>query len=149
MQRATERGKICHRLPAGINVKKQKFSLEYDPVKSPLIRMGLFMVFSQMFSIADIAKMLGTNGLVNEKTGKPYTARTMKRILSNPIYAGQTSGPDRYFYKPEGLKPLVEKVIFDKVQIVLKDTKNNPLKTRQLPPSEPSSDEWLSSMLGK
>lgn|GEM_PF-5337144 len=149
MHRATERGKICHRLPAGIKVKKQKTILEYDPTKSPLIRMGFFMLYSQMFSIADIAKMLGKKGLVNEKTGKPYTARTMKRILSNPIYAGEMPGPDRYFYKPEGLEPLVEKVIFDKVQIILKDTKNNPLKTRQLPPSWPSGEEWLSSMLGE
>ena len=148
MQRATERGKICHRVPAGIIVKKQKTTLEYDPIRAPLIRMGFFMLFSQMFSIADIAKMLGKRGLVNEKTGKPYTARTMKRILSNPIYAGEMPGPDRYFFRPEGLNPLIEKIIFDEVQKILKEAKDNPLRTRHRPSSGESGDEWLAAVMG-
>lgn len=148
MQRATERGKICHRVPAGITVTKQKTILEYDPIIAPLIRMGFLMLFSQMFSIADIAKTLGKRGLVNEKTGKPYTARTMKRILSNPIYAGEMPGPGRCFYRPEGLEPLVDKIIFDGVQEILEKTRDNPLRTRHLPSSGESGDEWLVAVMG-
>ena len=149
MHRATERGKICHRLPAGIKVKKQKTILQYDPVKAPLIKMGFLMLFSQMFSIADIAKMLGKKGLVNEKTGKSYALKTIKMMFSNPLYKGCTRGADGYYYKLEGLEPLVEEKIFDEVQKILKDTKSNPLKTRDLQPFWSSGDEWLSSMLGE
>jgi DNA invertase Pin-like site-specific DNA recombinase len=119
MHRAMERGKICHRLPAGVVLQKTKSSLAYDPAKAPLILEAFFMLSCGEYSIADIARLLGSRGLINEKTGKPYTHKTMKRILSNPLYMGYTQDTDQYYYKVKGLEPLVSEDIFNAVQEIL------------------------------
>jgi DNA invertase Pin-like site-specific DNA recombinase len=90
-----------------------------DPVRGPLIARGFELYATGEYSLQRLRLELATLGLTT-KAGRPFSRSMMGRILNNTFYMGLISvkASQETF---QGIhKPLVDPVVFDRVQSLLK-----------------------------
>ena len=117
MQERAEQGKRTCSYVLGYD-RDGKDGLKVNPGEAELVRLiyDKFIAYKSYLPIADLLNALGKTG----KSGKPFKAESIKKILRNPIYIGY------YRYKGKcykgDFKPIIERRLWNKVQkiIVLK-----------------------------
>lgn len=104
--------------PMGYRVNSEK-KFEIDPVTAPIVR-EIFDLYANGKSMRQVVDILNEKGYLTTK-GKPFRIGSLGTILVNEKYIG------RYKYRDivieDGIPPIVDKEVFDKVQMMLKKNK--------------------------
>lgn len=106
--------------------------VEPDPILAPILE-SIFSLYSTgAYSIDEIRRKSFGMGLRGQRNDTMLSKATLQRIFSNPLYYGAMQWGDK-IYQPEDLphetahKPIVSKVLFQKVQDILHN-KSKPRK---------------------
>ncbi|MBQ2671727.1 MAG: recombinase family protein [Clostridia bacterium] len=126
------RGGIINAPPFGY--KKGDFSFEVDKQSSKVVKM-IFEDFLSGLSLRSIAVKLNNLGVYTNR-GNKFDVRSVKYILTNPVYAGKLRMKKEKcagkFDVINGIhRPLISKNDFEKVQKILKWHENLNLKSRK------------------
>ena len=93
---------------------KETGILEIEPLQASIVE-DVFNTYLDGMSITKLRDKMNENGHVGKD--KPWSYRTIRSILGNPVYCGLVKYNDYLF---DGLhNPIISKEIFDKVQVEL------------------------------
>ncbi|MDR0783056.1 MAG: recombinase family protein, partial [Propionibacteriaceae bacterium] len=96
-------------------------TVEVDPERARLVRLAFEMYATGDYSVIDVLNEITLRGLTTLETpkrpSKPLGRNTMYKLLTNPYYAGIIRY--RGALHPGSHEPIVEPVLFDKVQALL------------------------------
>lgn len=90
-----------------------------DPVRGPLVRTAFEMYRTQQYSLDSLVEMMKERGLRN-LNGGVVTRNGLSTILNNPFYIGLIRIRRTGETFPGCHKPLISKLLFDRVQLVLR-----------------------------
>lgn len=106
--------------------------VEPDPILAPILEKVFSLYSTGAYSIDEVRRKSFEMGLRGQRNGTMLSKATLQRIFSNPLYYGAMQWGDK-IYQPEDLphetahKPIVDKVLFQKVQDILHN-KSRPRK---------------------
>ena len=124
MKKAASVGRFPFKAPLGyINVSAQSGrNLIADPKSAPLVRKAFELAATGLQSKTEILRTVTKLGLQTTK-GCALTPQTFQKLLLNPIYAGWVVIPTWGLKERGSFEPLVEELLFQKVQDVLSGKK--------------------------
>ncbi len=115
-------GKMVHRPPIGYKICKPNLytSTAIDRTTAEFVKKAFELYASGEYSVKEVNKKLTEMGLENPRTQKPYLPASTKRMLSNPIYIGKVWVDDEIGFVTGNFEPIVDEVLYAKVQEILK-----------------------------
>lgn len=117
MERAASQGRwVVGRVPFGY-VREPKTKLLHPlPAQAEVLREAFALYVEGQMGAAEIAKLLNAEGHA-PSTGVPFSARSVLRLLSNPIYIGKVEFRGTTY--PGLHDPIIDRETFDRAQWIL------------------------------
>ncbi len=125
-----EKQVLLERMAAEENRKLRR--VEPDPILAPILEKVFSLYSTGAYSLNDVRRKSFELGLRGQRNDTMLSKATLQRIFSNPLYYGAMQWGNK-IYQPEDLpretahKPIVDKVLFQKVQDILHN-KSKPRK---------------------
>ena len=122
MKHSKLQGKMVHRPPVGYKICRPNLytSTAIDRTTAHFVKRAFELYASGEYSVKEVNEKLTEMGLENPRTHKPYLPSSTKRMLSNPIYCGIVWVDDEIGFVTGNFEPIVDKVLYAKVQEILK-----------------------------
>ena len=134
------KGKCTYRAPIGYLNEGTMDEKPFDPERAPIIAKLFKLYATGDWSLSDLARYAGDNGLTTvpmrrrrtkeemladeeveiEKTSRPLTENHVSRILTNPFYTGRVIGEDGEYIESTSHEALIDDGTFNRVQRCLK-----------------------------
>jgi site-specific DNA recombinase len=117
MERAASQGRwVVGRVPYGYVREAKTKLIQPLPAQAEVVRRVFSLYTERQMGAAEIAKRLNAEGHA-PATGVPFSARSVIRLLSNPIYTGRIGYKGATY--PGLHDPIVEREAFDAAQRIL------------------------------
>ena len=119
MQEKALNGDYPSRGPLGYKNNLTTHKIEIDPDKALLVKKLFEWYATGQYSLKTVSEKAYKEGLGYRKSGQPFSAGTMEKILKNPIYYGVFRWNGKLFENGNH-EPIISKQLFDLVQTQLK-----------------------------
>ena len=140
MERAASQGRwVVGRVPFGYMRDPKTKLIHPLPAQAEIVRRAFALYTEQQIGAAEIARRLNAEGHA-PATGVPFSARSVIRLVSNPIYVGRVGYKGGVY--PGLHDPIVEREVFDVAQRVLAERGESQALKRAHP-----SDYLLSGLI--
>ena len=117
MERGASQGRwVVGRVPFGYVRDPETKLLHALPAQAEVVRRAFALYSDGQMGAAEIAKVLNAEGH-GPSTGVPFSARSVLRLLSNPIYVGRVEFRGATY--PGLHEPIVNRDLFDRTQRIL------------------------------
>lgn len=139
MKEALTRGRWTHQAPLGYlrGVRERgEPSLVGDPTCARLVRQAYELCAAGTHSRAEVLSSITDLGL-RSRNGKKLNGQSLARLLTNPLYAGWVVVPKWAIAEKGDFEPLVDKELFQKVQLIIRGDRPMPLRRLRRNPEFP------------
>ena len=132
MDKARREGRIIYTAPLGYLNSKDDFGKSCilpDEERAPQIDEAFRLMATGKLTAIEVLRYLNSKGF-STRRGKPVSRQTFYRILRNEVYIGMVSQKNGAPSVVGNFKPIVDRTLFEKVQILLE--KNNMLSVTHI-----------------
>ncbi len=129
LRQKLRRGEWPGQAPIGYVNNLRNHTIEIDKKRAPLIKKLFKAYASDKYTLKDLVNLSISLGLVSQRKRKGLSVAVIQRMLENKFYTGLfTYRSETYEGKH---KSIIDKIIFDRVQRILKE-RAKPRKTKTL-----------------